>query len=88
MRNGQSDQRNGGFERTANPTKDFVAPFCSPSSRDTEGYSGRVSNPHMPSEIIIFVTWLYLTTYVILIGAELNFVLERRARQSPVPQQA
>jgi membrane protein len=27
--------------------------------------------------VIIFLTWLYLTAYIILIGAELNYVLER-----------
>lgn len=28
--------------------------------------------------VIIFLTWLYLTAYIILLGAELNYVLERR----------
>lgn len=31
--------------------------------------------------VIIFLTWLYLSVYIVLAGAELNFVLERRARQ-------
>ena len=29
--------------------------------------------------VIIFLTWLYLTAYIILFGAELNYVLERRS---------
>ena len=29
--------------------------------------------------VIIFLTWLYLTAYVVLMGAELNFILERRS---------
>ena len=29
--------------------------------------------------IVIFLTWLHLTSYIILIGAELNYVLERRS---------
>jgi membrane protein len=29
--------------------------------------------------VIIFLTWLYLTAYIVLFGAELNYVLERRA---------
>lgn len=28
--------------------------------------------------IVIFLTWLHLTSYIVLIGAELNYVLERR----------
>jgi len=28
--------------------------------------------------VVIFLTWLYLTAYIVLIGAELNYVLERR----------
>lgn len=31
--------------------------------------------------VIIFLTWLYLSAYIVLAGAELNFVLERRAGQ-------
>lgn len=31
--------------------------------------------------VIIFLTWLYLTAYIILIGAELNYALERRSVQ-------
>jgi len=29
--------------------------------------------------VVIFLTWLYLTAYIVLIGAELNYVLERRS---------
>lgn len=29
--------------------------------------------------VIIFLTWLYLTAYIVLVGAELNYVLERRS---------
>ena len=32
--------------------------------------------------VIIFLTWLYLTAYIVLIGAELNYVLERRSIRS------
>lgn len=34
--------------------------------------------------IIVFLTWLYLTAYIVLLGAELNAVMERRAgRETP-----
>ena len=32
--------------------------------------------------VVIFLTWLYLTAYIVLIGAELNYVLERRSAWS------
>lgn len=32
--------------------------------------------------VVIFLTWLYLTAYVVLLGAELNYVLERRGPRS------
>ena len=33
--------------------------------------------------VIVFLTWLYLTAYIVLLGAELNAVLERRERARP-----
>lgn len=38
--------------------------------------------------VIVFLTWLYLTAYIVLFGAELNAVLEleaKRRRQAPKP---
>ena len=35
--------------------------------------------------VVIFLTWLYLTAYIVLIGAELNYVLERRSRPLAQP---
>ena len=32
--------------------------------------------------VIVFLTWLYLSAYILLFGAELNQVLERRARSA------
>ena len=32
--------------------------------------------------VIIFLTWLYLSAYIVLLGAELNFVLERRSTKA------
>ncbi len=29
--------------------------------------------------VIVFLTWLYISAYIILLGAELNRILERRA---------
>lgn len=35
--------------------------------------------------VIVFLTWLYLTAYIVLLGAELNSELERRAAQAQRP---
>jgi membrane protein len=37
--------------------------------------------------VIVFLTWLYLTAYVVLLGAELNAILEREAAQGEAPEQ-
>jgi membrane protein len=33
--------------------------------------------------VIVFLTWLYLTSYIILLGAEMNAVLEQEVAQAP-----
>jgi membrane protein len=33
--------------------------------------------------IIVFLTWLYLTAYIILLGAEMNAVLEQEVAAAP-----
>ena len=38
--------------------------------------------------VIIFLTWLYLSAYILLLGAELNQVLERRAETGRVGRRA
>ena len=41
--------------------------------------------------VIVFLTWLYLTAYIVLLGAELNSELEQRANSrsaEPAPRQA
>jgi membrane protein len=35
--------------------------------------------------VIVFLTWLYLSAYIVLLGAELNSELERRAAQATAP---
>jgi len=37
--------------------------------------------------VIVFLTWLYLTAYIILLGAELNAVLEQEVAAAPQAQQ-
>ena len=32
--------------------------------------------------VIIFLTWLYLSAYIVLLGAELNSVVERHAAET------
>lgn len=34
--------------------------------------------------VIVFLTWLYLTAYIVLFGAELNSVLELKAKRQPL----
>ena len=36
--------------------------------------------------VIVFLTWLYLTSYIILLGAEMNAVLEQEVAQAPQAQ--
>lgn len=37
--------------------------------------------------VIIFLTWLYLSSYILLLGAQLNQVLERQAGQEQTPDE-
>jgi len=37
--------------------------------------------------VIVFLTWLYLSAYIVLLGAELNSEVERRAAQAQPPRQ-
>jgi membrane protein len=36
--------------------------------------------------VIVFLTWLYLTAYIVLLGAELNSEVERRAAEAEAPR--
>ncbi|HEX8644064.1 MAG TPA: YihY/virulence factor BrkB family protein [Allosphingosinicella sp.] len=37
--------------------------------------------------VIVFLTWLYLSAYIVLLGAELNSEIERRAAEAEPPRQ-
>jgi membrane protein len=38
--------------------------------------------------VIVFLTWLYLSAYIVLLGAEMNAVLEQEVAQAPQAQDA